>query len=324
MLASLTDPSMRFCPAIWRWDLLVRSLFRVVSASRWRTEPHIACCAAIPRREKHYCHHPTTVLSRSRSEWLWAVPYSENVPQGDAFRTTEDGWTPEDSKRSLPSVHPTMAGSMEQVCVRARVWLWRWLGKRCHISYHYSAIPQFRELCDCTSYIRWWVYLTSYYQRLNLGMQLVLLSRVDVRQAVRSYSDCIYSCASGRTLIRNPWLNPPPERLVNGLRAASFGVRFLSGAGDLPFCSKRWDSSRGPPVAISPDIRRSGHEADHSPPSSVEVNPLTPNDLYMSRTTPLTSKRCILYIYSTNIGTEYFKHALYSPFFFLFKMQFVS
>ena len=45
------------------------------------------------------------------------------------------------------------------------------------------------------------------------------------------------------------------------------------------------------------------------------INPLTPNDLYMSRTAPLTSKRCILYIYSTNVGTEYFKHALYSPFF---------
>ena len=44
-------------------------------------------------------------------------------------------------------------------------------------------------------------------------------------------------------------------------------------------------------------------------------NPLTPNDLYISRTTPLTSTRCILYIYSTNVGTEYFKHALYSPFF---------
>ena len=54
------------------------------------------------------------------------------------------------------------------------------------------------------------------------------------------------------------------------------------------------------------------------------INPLTPNDLFMSRIAPLTSKRCILYIYSTNIGTEYFKHALYSPFFFLFKMQFVS
>jgi len=51
------------------------------------------------------------------------------------------------------------------------------------------------------------------------------------------------------------------------------------------------------------------------------LNRLTPNDPYMGRTAPLTSKRCILHIYSTNIGTEYFKHALYSPF-FLFKMQF--
>ena len=58
-----------------------------------------------------------------------------------------------------------------------------------------------------------------------------------------------------------------------------------------------------------------------------KFNPLTPNDLYdsyMGRTAPLTSKRPILYIYSTNIGTEYFKQALYCPFFFLFKMQFVS
>ena len=45
------------------------------------------------------------------------------------------------------------------------------------------------------------------------------------------------------------------------------------------------------------------------------LNRLTPNDPYMGRTAPLTSKRCILYIYSTNTGTEYFKHALYSPFF---------
>ena len=41
-------------------------------------------------------------------------------------------------------------------------------------------------------------------------------------------------------------------------------------------------------------------------------NPLTPNDGYIWRTAPLTSKRCILYIYSTNIGTEYFKHGIYS------------
>ena len=52
----------------------------------------------------------------------------------------------------------------------------------------------------------------------------------------------------------------------------------------------------------------------------VAVNRLTPNDPYdpyMGRTAPLTSKRCILYIYSTNIGTEYFKHPILSVFFSL-------
>ena len=44
-------------------------------------------------------------------------------------------------------------------------------------------------------------------------------------------------------------------------------------------------------------------------------NPLKLNDPYRGRTAPLTSKRCILYIYSTNIGTEYFEHGIYSPFF---------
>jgi len=48
---------------------------------------------------------------------------------------------------------------------------------------------------------------------------------------------------------------------------------------------------------------------------TVKLNPLTPNDTYNSRTAPLTSKRCILYIYSTNTGTEYFKHGIFSPFF---------
>ena len=53
------------------------------------------------------------------------------------------------------------------------------------------------------------------------------------------------------------------------------------------------------------------------PSLMITFNVLTPNDPYMGRTAPLTSKRYILYIYSTNIGTEYFKHALYSPFFSL-------
>jgi len=53
------------------------------------------------------------------------------------------------------------------------------------------------------------------------------------------------------------------------------------------------------------------------------LNPLKSNDPYRYRAAPLTSKRCILYIHSTNIGTEYFKRGRYCPF-FLFKMQFVS
>jgi len=43
------------------------------------------------------------------------------------------------------------------------------------------------------------------------------------------------------------------------------------------------------------------------------INPLTPNDPYSGRTAPL--KRFTLYIYSTNTGTEFFKHGIYSPFF---------
>jgi hypothetical protein len=46
---------------------------------------------------------------------------------------------------------------------------------------------------------------------------------------------------------------------------------------------------------------------------------LTPNDPYRDRTAQLTSKCCILYIYSTNIDSEYFKHDIYSPLFSLQK-----
>ena len=51
--------------------------------------------------------------------------------------------------------------------------------------------------------------------------------------------------------------------------------------------------------------------------SAPSINQLTPNNPYSGRTALLTSKRCILYIYSTNTGTEYFKHGIYSPFFSL-------
>ena len=41
---------------------------------------------------------------------------------------------------------------------------------------------------------------------------------------------------------------------------------------------------------------------------SEQMNHLTPNGHYMGRTAQLISRCCILYIYSTNIRTEYFKH----------------
>ena len=41
----------------------------------------------------------------------------------------------------------------------------------------------------------------------------------------------------------------------------------------------------------------------------VNINLLKPNDIYICRTTALISRRYILNVYSTNIHTEYFKHA---------------
>ena len=58
-------------------------------------------------------------------------------------------------------------------------------------------------------------------------------------------------------------------------------------------------------------------------PTDDKFNHLTAEDPYSGLTAPLTSKSCILYIYSTNKGTEYFKHGIYCPF-FLFKLLFVS
>ena len=55
------------------------------------------------------------------------------------------------------------------------------------------------------------------------------------------------------------------------------------------------------------------------PPTHIDgtvLNPLTPNGHYSGHTTPLTTKRCILYIYSTNTGIGYFKHDINSSFFF--------
>ena len=54
---------------------------------------------------------------------------------------------------------------------------------------------------------------------------------------------------------------------------------------------------------------------EHAPPYATvkhwmaKFNLLKPNDIYICLTAALTSRRYILNIYSTNIHTEYFKHA---------------
>ena len=53
-----------------------------------------------------------------------------------------------------------------------------------------------------------------------------------------------------------------------------------------------------------------GRDANRIRDDCDDVTPLTPNDPYSGRTAPLTSKRFILYIYPTNIDTEYFKHGI--------------
>ena len=52
------------------------------------------------------------------------------------------------------------------------------------------------------------------------------------------------------------------------------------------------------------------HPTQGLPRMLAQINLLTPNDDYSGRKAPLTSKYFILYIYSTNIGTEYFKHGI--------------
>ena len=53
------------------------------------------------------------------------------------------------------------------------------------------------------------------------------------------------------------------------------------------------------------------------------LNHLTPNGHYIGRTAQLTSRCCILYIYSTNIRMNIL-NILHNLRFFLFKMSFIS
>ena len=123
--------------------------------------------------------------------------------------------------------------------------------------------------------------------------------------------------------------------LVTGLRTDV--IRFLAGATDFPSEKRRpaFGSKQAPflfeIIGYLPSNRATCECSWPLPTTQYrgwervelylhcpiyDLNRLTPNDPYMGLTAPLTSKRCILYIYSTNVSTEYFKHVLCSLFFF--------
>jgi hypothetical protein len=187
------------------WSFLRARFAEVVRCSFQEAAQQVAgrdsgFCITIMRLATHRllcsnsCHHPTAILSESRSEWLMAVLYSKNWSQGDTFHNHgghqfECGsWTLEYYKRSLPPVIPTKAESIERaresvcvcVCVRAcvhvqacaRVLLWMWLGKHFFMPYHYSVISPFWELSDCPLYIDYDINLL-----LNIAYSLPLITR---------------------------------------------------------------------------------------------------------------------------------------------------
>ena len=93
------------------------------------------------------------------------------------------------------------------------------------------------------------------------------------------------------------------------------------GHGSLPFADKdnMSEIERQDIVAKLPPPISSDGTARTTTLKYCSVNPLAPNDIHICvcvcRTAQLTSRCCISNIYSTNILTEYFKHAAHSPFF---------
>jgi hypothetical protein len=86
----------------------------VVSASRQSTESQFACCATIPSREKHSCHHKNhrilRISLRVTEKWVSRGHFS--LPWRTSYRMR--------LLRKISPVLPTMAGSKEQVCACVR------------------------------------------------------------------------------------------------------------------------------------------------------------------------------------------------------------
>ena len=132
----------------------------------WNPKVHYRshkCLPTVPILSQLDTVHPATFLL-----WKWASKGGVSQPWTSyRMRTAELGKIPKEAFRRC--FQQWQDGWSKCVCVcvcvcvraRARVLLWRWLGKRCHMSNHYIGIQHFRELFDCPLYF--FVYLMPFF-----------------------------------------------------------------------------------------------------------------------------------------------------------------
>jgi hypothetical protein len=125
---------------------------RRVSAITHRATHRLLCSNSSPRKAflSSPNHRTLRISLRVTFGWKWASRGRISQP----WRTSNRMRRPNSRTFQMkPSTGASNNGSIvgASVCVCTRVLLWRWLGKRCRMSYHYSAIPHFRELFDCPS-----------------------------------------------------------------------------------------------------------------------------------------------------------------------------
>ena len=90
------------------------------------------------------------------------------------------------------------------------------------------------------------------------------------------------------------------SRVINMCRVLP---RVVASGNNKDVCIMLWAWNRYDWYGNGQFVAHRGHYGE------TPVNHLTPNGHYMGRTAQLTSRCCILYIYSTNIRIEYFTHA---------------
>jgi hypothetical protein len=114
----------------------------------WKKRPHIACCVAISviTQPPHspdlapsdFCLLPTLKITLNETGFATAEDITLNATAD--LRKIPNKSSPGASKK----------GRIDDAsfCARAKFLLWKWLGKHYRMSYHYSAVTQFRELFD--------------------------------------------------------------------------------------------------------------------------------------------------------------------------------